>query len=227
MSGSSSFSLPRTKTIESGSMGLDLVYTPDNAHKVIIVFMHGLGGTSRWAWPKNRDPELFWPLIFLPLESDICLARILTFGYNAGFHKTGNISTSVFYFAKELLFDLKYGKDAELDDLDMGRVPLIFAVHSLGGLVVREAYMQGQNDPEYEAIIKAITAIRFLATPHRGSTLAQTLNRILDTTLFIKSKQYVADLTRNPLTLQNLNDQFRHIAPKLDIVSFTRHYRPL
>lgn len=80
--------------------------------------------------------------------------------------------------------------------------------------------MQGQNDPEYEAIIKAITAICFLATPHRGSTLAQTLNRILDTTLVTKSKQYVADLMRNSMTLQNLNDQFRHIAPKLDIVSF-------
>ena len=29
--------------------------------------------------------------------------------------------------------------------------------------------MQGQNDPKYESIIKAITAITFLATPHRGT----------------------------------------------------------
>ncbi|KAK8138008.1 NACHT and WD domain-containing protein [Apiospora sp. TS-2023a] len=220
MSATSSDSLSRTKTADSGPLGLNVIYTPDNAHKVDIVFVHGLGGTSRWTWTKHRDPELFWPLTFLPLEPDICLARILTFGYNAGFHKTGNVSTSVFDFAKELLFDLKYGKDSELDDLDMGRAPLIFVVHSLGGLIVKEAYMQGQNDPEYEAIIKAITAICFLATPHRGSTLAQTLNRILDTALVTKSKQYVADLMRNSLTLQSLNDQFRHIAPKLDIVSF-------
>lgn len=34
------------------------------------------------------------------------------------------------------------------------------------------------------------------------------------------SKQYVADLATNSLTLQKLNEQFRHIAPKLDIVSF-------
>ncbi|KAK8020036.1 hypothetical protein PG990_005174 [Apiospora arundinis] len=220
MSATSSLSLSRTKTVDSGPLGMQVVYTPDNAHKVDIVFVHGLGGTSRWTWSKHRDPELFWPLTFLPLEPDICLARILTFGYNAGFHKSGNVSTSVFDFAKELLFDLKYGKDAQLDDLEMGKVPLIFVVHSLGGLIVKEAYMQGQNDPEYEAIIKAITAICFLATPHRGSTLAQTLNRILDTTLVTKSKQYVADLMRNSMTLQNLNDQFRHIAPKLDIVSF-------
>ncbi|KAK7950933.1 uncharacterized protein PG986_006661 [Apiospora aurea] len=97
-----------TKTIESGSMGLNVIYTPDNAHKVDIVFVHGLGG-SRWTWSKHRDPKLFWPLTFLPLEPDICLSRILTFGYNAGFHKADNVSTSVFDFAKELLFDLKYG----------------------------------------------------------------------------------------------------------------------
>jgi hypothetical protein len=80
--------------------------------------------------------------------------------------------------------------------------------------------MQGQNDIEYEGIIKAITAITFLATPHRGTTLAQTLNRILDTTLISNSKQYISDLMKNSLTLQNLNEQFRHVAPRLDIVSF-------
>lgn len=36
----------------------------------------------------------------------------------------------------------------------------------------------------------------------------------------LNSKQYVAELARNSLTLQKLNEQFRHIAPRLDIVSF-------
>jgi hypothetical protein len=80
--------------------------------------------------------------------------------------------------------------------------------------------MQGQNDPEYEEIIKAITAITFLATPHRGTRLAQTLNRILDSVMISNSKQYVADLAKNSLNLQKLNEQFRHIAPRLNIVSF-------
>lgn len=80
--------------------------------------------------------------------------------------------------------------------------------------------MQGQHDPEFEEIIKAVCAITFLATPHRGTNLAQTLNRILDAIILTNSKQYVADLMKNSLTLQKLNEQFRHIAPKLDIVSF-------
>lgn len=79
--------------------------------------------------------------------------------------------------------------------------------------------MQGQHDPEYASIIKAITAIIFLATPHRGTALAQTLNRILDS-IMVNSKQYVAELGKNSLTLQKLNEQFRHVATKLDIISF-------
>ena len=97
--------------------------------------MHGLGGTSRWTWSKHRNPKLFWPLTFLPLEPDICLARIMTFGYNASFQKTGNVTTSVLDFAKDLLFDLKYAKDQHMEDLDVGKVswPWIF-----GKIVVRQ-----------------------------------------------------------------------------------------
>ncbi|KAI0135684.1 hypothetical protein F4814DRAFT_402162 [Daldinia grandis] len=205
---------------EAGPLGLTVVYTPENAHKADIVFIHGLGGTSRWTWSKNRDPELFWPSKFLPLDSDVCLARILTFGYNANFLKAGSIGVSVLDFAKDLLFHLKYANDNQNEDLHMGNVPLIFVVHSMGGLIIKEAYIQGQNDPEYQSIIKAISAIIFLATPHRGTYLAETLNRILQTTIITNSKPYISDLMNNSFTLQRLNEQFRHIAPRLDIVSF-------
>lgn len=58
--------------------------------------------------------------------------------------------------------------------------------------------MQGQHDPEYEAIVKAISTITFLATPHRGTMLAHVLNRILGLITITNSKQYVADLLKNP-----------------------------
>lgn len=80
--------------------------------------------------------------------------------------------------------------------------------------------MQGQNDPEYESIIKSISGIVFLATPHRGTNLAELLDRILKSTIVSSSKQYVSELAKNSYTLQKLNEQFRHIAPRLDIVSF-------
>ena len=80
--------------------------------------------------------------------------------------------------------------------------------------------MQGQNDPEYESIIRAVTAITFLSTPHRGTNLAELLDRILRSTIVSNSKYYISELAKNSYTLQKLNEQFRHIAPRLDIVSF-------
>ena len=80
--------------------------------------------------------------------------------------------------------------------------------------------MQGQYDPEFKAIVDAISAIIFLSTPHRGTNLAETLNRILQASIISSSKQFITELTKNSFTIQKLNEQFRHVAPKLDIVSF-------
>jgi hypothetical protein len=90
--------------------------------------VHGLGGTSRLSWSKNKDPELFWPLTFLPLEPDICHARILTFGYNATILKANKNTSSILDFAKALLFDLKYGKGLEMEELNIGEVSLLHGV---------------------------------------------------------------------------------------------------
>lgn len=123
-----------------------------------IVFIHGLGGTSRRTWSKNEDPDLFWPLKFLPLEPDVCLTRILTFGYNANFRTAGNVSTSVLDFAKGLLFDLKYAKDEKKEDLNIGYVSdapdistrailtLIQGPSNFRGSQYGRAYNQGGED---------------------------------------------------------------------------------
>jgi hypothetical protein len=88
----------------------------------------------------------------------------------------------------------------------------------MGGLVVKEAYILGQNDPDYKDIVKSMSAIIFLSTPHRGTGLAKVLNRILSVASLPRA--YVTDLERNSMALQKINDQFRHIAPNLNIVSF-------
>ncbi|KAI2472267.1 hypothetical protein F4781DRAFT_428518 [Annulohypoxylon bovei var. microspora] len=205
-------------------LGLKVVHRPVGQRLVDIIFVHGLGGSSRMTWSHDRNPDFFWPLKFLPLEPDINEARILTFGYNADFRPgSGKNKMSVLDFAKDLLFDLKHAQDEstlELEDLGMGDRPIIFIVHSMGGLIVKEAYMQGQNDPTYESIIKAISSIIFLSTPHRGTNLADTLNRILQVSFVTSPMQFIAELAAGSQTLQKLNEQFRHAAPKLQIVSF-------
>lgn len=88
----------------------------------------------------------------------------------------------------------------------------------MGGLIVKKAFLLGQNDPEYKPIIKSIASLIFLSTPHRGSNLAAVLQSILQVTF--ASKQYVTDLKRDSSMLEALNEEFRHIAPKLQIFSF-------
>ncbi len=114
-SGKNSDQFRKNNETDPGPLGLSVIYTPESALKVDIVFIHGLGGAS-------RKPELFWPLKFLPSEPDVCQARILTFGYNANFHASGNVRTSVLDFAKDLLFDLKYAKDEQKNNLHIGLV---------------------------------------------------------------------------------------------------------
>lgn len=60
--------------------------------------------------------------MFLPQEQDIGTARILTFGYNADVKSSGRTSVSVLDFAKDLLYDLRYSKDENADDLNIGSV---------------------------------------------------------------------------------------------------------
>ncbi len=83
---------------------------------------------------------------------------------------------------------------------------------------MKKAYLLGQNDPEYKDITKSIASIIFLSTPHRGSNLAAVLHSILEVSF--ASKHYVTDLKRDSSMLEALNEEFRHIAPKLQIFSF-------
>lgn len=180
--------------------------------------MHGLGGHSQKTWTKNRDPSLFWPEAWLPFEPDVGKARISTFGYDANWRGGAGIS-NITDFAKELLYEMRFSKGASGEDIAIGTNPIIFVVHSMGGLVVKKAYLLGLYDETYKEITKSISAIIFLSTPHRGTNLAETLNRILAAS-FQSSKHFISDLNKNSTAIEELNEQFRHLAPRLSIWSF-------
>lgn len=82
--------------------------------------------------------------------------------------------------------------------------------------------MQGQNNDDYQSIVAQIRGVLFLSTPHRGTNLAEVLNRILSVSIFTSHtpKQYLVDLNRNSLAIEDLNENFRNLASKLRIFSF-------
>lgn len=202
------------------TLGLHLVHQPSETPCLDIIFIHGLGGDSLKTWSKDHNPELFWPGLWLPFETDLERARIFTFGYNANFRPNEAKSVSnITDFAKELLFELQFGKTQEGDTFGIGKMPLIFVAHSMGGLLAKKACLLGQNDEHYQALVRSISAIIFLSTPHRGSNLAEVLNRVL-TASFQSARNYIKDLNKGSTALEEINEQFRHIAPRLSIWSF-------
>lgn len=79
--------------------------------------------------------------------------------------------------------------------------------------------MLGSQDFQFQPILNSVCSIVFLATPHRGSSLADTLNKLLSISLQAP-KQYVTDIQKNSARIVDINDQFRFYADKVDIFSF-------
>jgi len=69
-------------------------------------------------------------------------------------------------------------------------------------------------------MMASLRAILFLSTPHRGTNLAEALNKILAVSFAQSSKAYVAELKRNSQAIADINEQFRHLTLDVHIVSF-------
>ena len=186
-----------------------------------IIFIHGLGGTARKTWSWDRNPDYFWPA-WLAEEDELSSYRILTYGYNSNFKGAGT-NLNIIDFAKDLLFRMLVFTDGlGEDNVPIGRHPIIFVAHSMGGLVVvKKAYVLGKHDGQYAHSISKIHGIMFLATPHRGASYAKILNNILATApIGAPPKSYIEDLDTQSRTLQDINEQFRTLCGELSLISF-------
>jgi hypothetical protein len=104
-------------------LGLSLLYSTVHDHVADIIFIHGLGGSSRMTWSKHRRLDLFWPLEWLPKDEDLKRARIFTFGYNAKFKSSAQSSSiGIADFSKNLLFDMRFGRDDYSGSFNLGKV---------------------------------------------------------------------------------------------------------
>jgi hypothetical protein len=88
--------------------------------------------------------------------------------------------------------------------------PLILIGHSLGGLVIKQllhtAESEGRNRAEASDLIRRVTKVVFLATPHTGSDLAGWGDRLR---ILIRPSAATASLLRNDPNLRDLNLWYR------------------
>lgn len=129
---------------------------------VDICFVHGLTGNRESTWTAHGQ-SVPWPKALLP--SNLPNARLLTYGYDAYVVRKSAVSTNrLIDHATNLLNDL----------CNSSSRPLIFVVHSLGGLVCKEAILLSQNSPEphLRGIFDRVIGVVFMGTPHKGAWLA-------------------------------------------------------
>ncbi|KAF8458837.1 hypothetical protein BGX38DRAFT_1293344, partial [Terfezia claveryi] len=90
------------------------------------------------------------------------------------------------------------------------QVPIILIGHSMGGLVSKQAYIIGRNNPQnFARITLAIKAMLFLATPHAGSSHSKALNKLLGMVPSKGRQQYVGDLNISSVTIRTIDELFR------------------
>ncbi|NEO11250.1 MAG: hypothetical protein F6K59_07750 [Moorea sp. SIO3F7] len=173
-----------------------------------VVFVHGLGGDARSTWhPKGKqDDDDFWPVW---LGQDQLGLNIWSFGYNAeGTNWKSNSSMPLFDQASNLL--------GWLDSCKLGKRPLVFITHSLGGLIVKEMLSSAHNFDQYKGIVEQTKGIVFLGTPHTGAHLAKLIDNIR---ILARTTVSVNELKAHAPQLRKLNEWYRQNVRSLGIAT--------
>ncbi|PGH31899.1 hypothetical protein GX50_05334 [[Emmonsia] crescens] len=195
-----------------GPIALNLLHRPENP-RVDLIFVHGLGGGSRKTWSLTKDIKHFWPKSWLPKDPAFENVRIYSFGYSSDWSKGKDNTMNIYDYGLSLLTAMELYPGFGTED-----TPIVLIGHSMGGLVIKKAYMLARLNPLYGAIAKRISTFYFIATPHSGSESAELLTKIFH--VAYGSRSYVSDLERGSSTIQDINGQFRLYASDLDIWSF-------
>ncbi|KAK3989602.1 hypothetical protein QBC44DRAFT_82357 [Cladorrhinum sp. PSN332] len=198
-----------------GALGLTLLHEPSEP-RVDFIFVHGLNGGSKRSWSASSDPATFWPKEWLPSEAGFKHVRIHSFGYDSDWTKQRESSLTIHDFGQALLADLYNSPNLKKN----GNTPIVLVAHSMGGLVVKKAYLLARRDPIYADIAKRIHSQYYLGTPHRGADSSSFVQAFISMSLGSGSKAFVKELIPGSGTLQVINDEFRHVCNDVRLWSF-------
>ena len=199
---------------EKGPLGLTTVHDPDPDQSVVadIVFVHGLNGGSQSTWCKGGKPCNFWPGEWLPSDEAFQDARIHSFGYPSALSRESILNVTD--FARSLLAAVN---DSPAINSRVARPRLIFVAHSMGGLVVKKAYILSHQEAEFKSIAERVCSIFFLATPHQGAAIAQSLARLA---AVVGARPFVDDLLPHSPAIRSINEDFPQISEGIQLMSF-------
>jgi len=170
-----------------------------------LIFVHGLDGNGRSTWQKDDNPANFWPGW---LGDEFPNIGVWSLDYEANAIEWKGHSMPLYDRARNSLerFDLA----------EIGKKPIGFVCHSLGGLLVKQILRLANefNNDNWQAVADQTRFIVFLSTPHSGADMANWINyigKLLRTSVSVQELE-----AHNPSLLQ-LNDWYRNNANKLKI----------
>ncbi|KAI1150648.1 hypothetical protein F4825DRAFT_425661 [Nemania diffusa] len=195
------------------NQGLRVVYDPDNdteeyTSEVDLVLVHGFAGDVIETWTyKDDENSVFWPRDLLTHKRP--QTRILSFGYEMGEMVT------IRDCARTLLVYLSSHRGD-----DANTRPIVFLGHCLGGLIIKQALRFALKERIYSSIAAATKSIMFFGTPHGGGKKTQWLE-IARRSKVQGSKCKIIDvLSRNTDDLMEIDEDFRQLTTKYDIMNF-------
>lgn len=147
-------------------------------------------------------------------------AGIFTWGYDADVNRflSSAGQNSIHQHAGNLLSDLA---DTRVSPQDQA-IPIIFVVHSLGGIIVKDALNQSSSTEgtRLKSIAPATFGVLFLGTPNRGSTSASLGKIAYRATLVATMRpnlKLLKGLEKKSETLDTVGDRFSQTLLRHDI----------
>ena len=168
-----------------------------------LFFLHGLGGDQKLTWTAR--PDAFWPSWLAEMFFDI---SVFSVGYEA--------SPSAWLGSTMPISDRAMQLLALFEARRLLRGPMIFVVHSLGGLVVKEMIRIAETyqNKAWQIVARQTLGVVFLATPHSGSRIPNYLSSL---GRMLRLSVSVRELEANAAPLRDLNLWYRNNARRLAI----------
>jgi hypothetical protein len=169
-----------------------------------VVFIHGLHGDAFETWchdPRRlRDSWPYW----LAADPALGSVGIWSLGYAAASSKWRGSALPLSGIAQTAIHSLE-GK--------IGGRPLVFIVHSLGGLVVkkmvRRAWDYSDVRAECRVVRESLRGIVFLATPHAGALLGSVVDRL---GVLYGATAVIESLRKNDSEMREVGELFAKLA---------------
>lgn len=183
-----------------GEETFEQIHSDPNAI-IDVVFVHGLSGDAKSTWDCGGS-DGYWPVW---LAQDIENSNVYTLGYGASvFEKWAKKEMDMFERADNILEQFA-GKG-------IGKRPLIFITHSLGGILTKMILRASidADDEDWVIVSAATKLVVFLSTPHIGASIANIVDSVPG------SSKHIKLLANQTGLLEDLNKAYRKFSNAKD-----------